>query len=212
MITTEEKIRVFSLYERIAHWYAALTMCLLIITGFGMMYHSFHFVSVLFGGMTGIKIVHNYAGIALIPALLMLAFAWWGESRFDFSTDVEWFKKAGGYLWKVEDLPKTGKFNPGQKTYFFVIVIFGTLMAATGVLMWWLPEGLGSGLTGWLYTLHVFGVVVLVSFIVLHIYLGTIGVPGSIALVYSGMVPWRWCEHHCPKMMAQNGAAGETGK
>ncbi len=211
MITNEEKIRVFTVYERIAHWYLALTVFLLLITGLVMMYHSFHFVSTFFGGMTGIKNVHNYAGVALIPAIMMAAVAWWCEGLFDFSTDIEWFKKAGGYLWNVDDVPKSGKFNPGQKLYFFVIIFFGALMAVTGISMWWLPENPGRIPLGWMYTLHAFGVVVILSFMAVHIYLGTIGVPGSKDIVFGGHVHRYWCLHHCPKWM-QRSTAGKTGK
>ena len=39
-------------------------LCLLLcLTGLGMMFHTFNFVSYLFGGLHNMKFVHNFTGI-----------------------------------------------------------------------------------------------------------------------------------------------------
>ena len=40
---------------------------------------------------------------------------------FVFPEDLEWFKVAGGYLWHVDKVPETGKYNPVQKMFFLTV-------------------------------------------------------------------------------------------
>ena len=35
--------------------------------------------------------------------------------------DLEWIKCAGGYLWHVDNVPESGKYNPGQKMFFLAV-------------------------------------------------------------------------------------------
>ncbi|MEA1922770.1 MAG: formate dehydrogenase subunit gamma, partial [Pseudomonadota bacterium] len=186
-------IKVSSAYERIVHWYLALTCLLLILTGLSMMFHSFNFIGVPFGGLKTLKMVHIYAGFFFIPALLLAAITWWKEAgTFDLPDDIEWLAKGGGYLWKVDKVPETGKYNPGQKIFFLTIVIFGLAMIVSGLLITY-PEGQSKDLINWMYALHALGVVVIFSFIIIHIYLGTVGVPGLTSVVFSGYTTRDWC-------------------
>ncbi|MBN2810244.1 MAG: formate dehydrogenase subunit gamma [Deltaproteobacteria bacterium] len=194
-------IKVSTTFERLLHWYLALTCLMLIFSGLGMMFHSFNFIAVPFGGLKNLKLVHNYTGLFFIPALLLTAFNWWKEAgTFDLPDDIEWLRKAGGYLWKVDRIPETGKYNPGQKVFFLTVVIVGLAMIGSGLLMLY-PEGQSKELINWMYALHACGVVALLPFIVVHIYLGTVGVPGSAALVYTGYTSRAWCLSQCPKWL-----------
>ena len=194
-------VKVSSAYERLVHWYLALTCLLLIVSGLSMMFHSFNFIGVPFGGLKNLKMVHNYAGFFFIPALLLATITWWKEAGiFDLPDDIEWLAKGGGYLWKVDKLPETGKYNPGQKIFFLTVVLFGLAMIVSGLLMCY-PEGQSKVLINWMYTLHALGVVVLFSFIIIHIYLGTVGVPGLTSVVFTGYTTRDWCSSKCPKWL-----------
>ena len=209
MIPKKGMIKVSSAFERVVHCYLALTCLFLILTGLGMMFHSLNFIATPFGGLRNMKIVHNYTGIFFIPALLLGALIWWKEAGvFDLSTDIEWIKKAGGYLWKVDKMPETGKYNPGQKLFFLTIVIFGILMIVSGFMMWF-PAKYSKDLVNWMYALHALGLVFILSFIAVHIYLGTVGVPGSAAAVFTGYVPKNWCMNQCPKWLRQQEKEGK---
>ena len=52
----------------------------------------------------------------------------------------------------------------------------------------WYPEKFpfGANLMDWVYTLHVFGFVVIFAFFFVHLYLGTIGNPGSVWAMITG--------------------------
>lgn len=201
LIINKGSIKVSTTFERLLHWYLAITCLMLILSGLGMMFHSLNFIGVPFGGLKNLKQLHIYTGLFFIPALLLSIFKWWKEAgTFDLPDDIEWIKKAGGYLWKVDSLPETGKYNAGQKTFFLTVVVIGLAMIGSGLLMSY-PEGHSKELINWMYALHACGIVALLPFIVLHIYLGTVGVPGSAALVFTGYTSRAWCLSQCPKWL-----------
>jgi len=86
----------------------------------------------------------------------------------------------------VDKVPETGKYNPGQKAFFLVVALFGAMMVVTGFFMWLQPAFLPMEALRWMYPLHVFGFVVIFAFFFIHLYLGTIGNPGSVQAMISG--------------------------
>jgi len=126
-------ILVTSGYERFVHWMLAISCLLLCYTGLGMMFESLNFFGVIFGGLKGLKIAHNFIGLVFGVALGLAIKMWWKEAGvFVFPEDFEWFKTAGGYLWHVDKVAETGKYNPGQKMFFLTVAAFGLLMFVTG--------------------------------------------------------------------------------
>ena len=184
----KELIKVTSGYERFVHWLLAISCLLLCFTGMGMMYKSLNFFGVITGGLYGLKEVHEITGLVFGIALVLAIIMWWKEAGiFVFPEDIDWIMVAGGYLWHVDKVPETGKYNPGQKMFFLTIALFGLLMICTGFFMWfpaYFPFGME--LFRWTYLLHVLGFLVIFAFFFVHLYLGTIGNPGSVSAMISG--------------------------
>lgn len=198
-------IKVTSGYERFVHWLLAVTCLLLCYTGLGMMHEALNFLGSIMGGLHGLKIVHNAVGLVFTIALLLAIQMWWKEAGiFVFPEDFNWIKAAGGYLWHVDKVPETGKYNPGQKMFFLTVAFFGLLMFVTGLFMWF-PEyfPLGVDLYRWLYPLHAFGFVVIFAFFFVHLYLGTIGNPGTVQAMISGWVTRAWLRKQHPKWLKE---------
>jgi len=179
-------IQVTDSYERIVHWMLALSCLCLCVTGLGMMFHSFNFLGTIVGGLKNLKLIHNFMGLFFAISLILAIRMWWKEAGiFVFPEDLEWFKVAGGYLWHVEKVPETGKYNPGQKMFFLTVAAFGALMFVTGLIMWF-PAALPVVLVRWMYPLHALGFVVIFAFFFVHLYLGTIGNPGTVQAMITG--------------------------
>jgi len=196
------------LKERVIHWVLAVSCLLLCFTGLIMMFHSLNFLAVIFGGLLGVKYVHNYTGIVFAISLVLAIGMWWKEAGiFSMPEDWEWVKAAGGYLWKVNKVPEVGKYNPGQKLFFLTVAVFGVLMVITGLLIWF-PIFSGA-VTAWMILLHVLGFVVIFAFFFVHLYLGTIGSPGSLQAMTSGWVTRAWAKTHHPKWLAEEEAHGK---
>jgi formate dehydrogenase subunit gamma len=191
-------VQVTDSYERILHWMLAFSCILLCVTGLGMMFQTFNFIGALFGGLKSLKLVHNFTGLLFAVSLVLVIRLWWKEAGvFVFPEDLEWFKTAGGYLWHVDKVAETGKYNPGQKMFFLTVAGFGVIMILTGLIMWF-PTALPAVLVRWMYTLHALGFVVIFAFFFIHLYLGTIGNPGTVQAMITGWVTREWVKKQHP--------------
>ena len=73
-------------------------------------------------------------------------------------------------MWHVDNVPETGKYNPGQKAFYLAVVIFGVVMVITGFIMWF-PAKFPVGLVRWMYPLHALGFLVIFAFFFVHLIL-----------------------------------------
>ncbi len=196
-------IKATDAYERTIHWLLAISCLILCITGLGMMFHSMNFLGTIIGGMKALKLLHNFMGLIFGISLLLSIRMWWREAgMFVFPEDWEWMKTAGGYLWHVDHVPEVGKYNPGQKMFFLTVVFFGLIMFVTGLIMWF-PGSFPLEYLIWLYPLHVLGFVVIFAFFFVHLYLGTIGSPGSLPAMLNGWVSRAWLKKQHPKWLKE---------
>jgi len=196
-------IKATSGYERFVHWMMAISCLLLCFTGLGMMYESLNFFGAIMGGLKGLKLVHNYTGLVFGVSLVLAVLMWWKEAGvFVLPEDIDWIMTAGGYLWHVDKVPEVGKYNPGQKMFFLTVAFFGVIMFITGLVMWF-PAYLPVELVRWTYPLHVLGFLIIFAFFFVHLYLGTIGSPGSVSAMISGWVTRAWLKKQHPKWLKE---------
>jgi formate dehydrogenase subunit gamma len=128
---------------------------------------------------------HPIIGIIFAIGILALALLWAKESIF-VGRDREWFVRLGGYL--GERVPAaTGKFNAGQKLYFWIAAISSVVLTLTGITMYIGAEALRR----WLplaYTLHDIGAILVGVFFIGHLYLGTLANPGRLRAIFQGKI------------------------
>lgn len=190
-------------FERVVHWCLALSCLHLCITGMGMMYHSLNGIGAMVGGMGNLKMIHNFGGIFFAVSLFLAILMWWKEAGlFSFPEDGAWIKAAGGYLWHVDEVPEVGKYNPGQKLFFQAVALFGTIMVVSGLVMWF-PLNYTPDLVRLMYVLHALGYVVIFGFFFVHLYLVTIGAPGSAPAMFTGWVSRAWVKKQHPKWLKE---------
>jgi len=196
-------------YERIIHWMLALSCIFLFITGLGLMFRSFNFIGDLMGGMHALKYFHNFTGLIFGVSVFLAIRMWWKEAGvLSMPEDLDWMLCAGGYLWHVDKVPKVGKYNPGQKAFFVAVAGCGILMLVTGLFMWF-PTSFPTWLVRLMYPLHALGFVTLFAFFFVHLYLGTIGSPGSLPAMITGWVTREWAEKQHPKWLHEMEESGK---
>lgn len=201
MSAHEDLIKVTDAEERIVHWILAGSCLFCLITGIGFMYHSWSFIATFLGGYYAMKWMHIFSGLAFTASLVYSYFMWKKDCEFEPS-DLQWVLKGGGYLWKVKDLPPVYKYNAGQKAFFWILVACGALIVLSGLIMW-NPIIYPVVVARFAYMFHAGAVVVLGAFIIVHIYLGTAGNPGTVTAMFTGQVTRAWCETHCPRWLAE---------
>jgi len=190
-------------FERAVHWCLAVSCLILCLSGLGMMFHSLNFLGVPFGGLKSLKYIHNFTALFFILSLFFAVRMWWKEAGiFIFPEDLDWVKSAGGYLWHVDKVPEVGKYNPGQKMFFLVVAGGGAAMILSGLIMLF-PLNIPAALVRLMYLIHAAGFVAIFAFFFIHLYLGTVGSPGSLPAMMTGWVTRAWLKKQHPKWLKE---------
>lgn len=180
----DPEIQRFTLYERVIHWLAMLFFIFLSLSGIAFLLHRE-------SPMSAMRAVHGQVGCAFVLVLIALTATWWRHAVFA-PCDKEWICKLGGYLWIKADCP-AGKFNAGQKAFFWLVAVLGGLViSGTGI---GLLVGRGFA-ASWVYTLHDIAAIALIAGILGHMYLGIFANPGTIMSILTGRVKRSWAEKH----------------
>ena len=187
----------FTLSARVAHWFMAGVFIILGLTGLTILlgrpviapYLGREANSVLTSAaMQG----HNLFGPVFIFALLWL-FVKFVRGNFFQWVDLKWMFKLGGFF---GGHVSSRQFNFGEKSWFWMVVLVGIVISITGVIM--LFPGLVEDVR-WLQLstiLHAIGAVALIAVLFGHIYVGTIGMEGSLDSMLKGEVDENWAKEH----------------
>ncbi|WP_321778572.1 formate dehydrogenase subunit gamma [Sulfurimonas sp.] len=127
-----KKIYIFTLFNRVVHAIAAISFILIIPTGLIMMFAS------TFGGgefVRTMREIHAISTLLFIVSIVPMFLMWvrWMIISFD---DIKWLMIVGGYLNKDKKPVPAGRFNAGQKTWFWLATLGGFVMIATGAAMY----------------------------------------------------------------------------
>ena len=92
-----EMVRKSSGFEILNHWILAISCIMLIISGYGFLFHT-EGIGSLFGGFETMKTVHNWTGVVFAASLLISMGHYLGDSLKYDADERQWFKVAGGYM------------------------------------------------------------------------------------------------------------------
>lgn len=187
-----KKIFAFSVLMRVMHNMAAISFLVIVPTGFIMAFGDF------FGGGTFVRIAKNLHGLATpvfaITVLPMIIA--WIRDMFPNSDDIKWMMIVGGYLSKEKKPVPAGKFNAGQKAWFWIAMPGGIVMILTGALMFFLNKDLSPIATllgmSQIDVLRVSAIIhnilgmVVATFFMVHVYMAAIAIQGAIHSMITG--------------------------
>jgi formate dehydrogenase subunit gamma len=201
----------FNVFERFVHWMTATCFIILAITGLNITFGRPIFVS-SFGSeafstwSVWTKYAHNYLSFPFTLGVILI-FLMWIAGNIPNSVDFAWLKRGGGIV--GHDHPPAYRFNAGQKAIYWIVVIGGVLVAATGYELMF-PFYI-SGIEGMQLAQIVHSVVAVLFIAVMfaHIYIGTIGMEGAFEAMGSGTVDVNWArEHHSLWLKEQSARTG----
>lgn len=192
----QEEVRRFNLTERWIHLFRMLSFLLLLVTGFVFFYNNIPLSQTLFGNRAGCITVHLVAG-SLFAATSMLSLLIWAKDAVFQSYDWHWIKMLGGYIGHGNPDPPAGKFNAGQKIFFWSTGLFSVLLALSGLLLVF-RKSLDPTMVYPLQMVHGTTAFLLVTEILVHAYLGTIANPGTGRAMINGLVDRTWIRRHHP--------------
>jgi formate dehydrogenase subunit gamma len=184
---------------RIIHWSVALTFFFALISGMPIWTPLFHWMAALVGGLEVARVIHPYAGALFFVASVVQFFHWLGDMHFRPDERGSWKpSKLMAYMrWTDEPATEGGKYNPGQKLFFWAVTLGALGLLVSGIVMWF-PLYFPRIIRELAILLHDVTFILFVIAIILHIYLGTAAEPGTFRSMTRGTVTRRWARLHHP--------------
>lgn len=199
----------FSLVERVVHWFTAILFVLLGLSGLVLLFGRPFLLPLigpeLFGIIASASMQgHNLFGPLFLLAILSLFIVFVRGNGYSW-VDLKWVFKAGGFF---GGHASSGRYNFGEKSWFWWASICGIAISVTGMMMLF-PDhvpGLLAQVTDkappartlmqYANLIHGAAAILFIAFGLGHIYLGTIGMEGALEGMTRGTVDENWAKEH----------------
>ena len=184
---------------RLIHWSVAVTFFIALLSGMPIWTPLFGWMAYLVGGLEMARIIHPWAGIAFFIMSIFQFVHWLGDMIFR-SDERGWWRPStmARYMrWEDDPAQEGGKYNPGQKMFFWAVSLGAIGLLVSGIPMWF-PMYFAPIIRELAYLLHDITFIFFVIGIVFHIYLGTAAEPGTFRAMTRGTVTPSWARLHHP--------------
>lgn len=199
------RILRYTFGERVVHWIAGFSYVYLLITGLAFFFPLLYWLTVLVGGGPTARSWHPWAGVIFTIAVVWMYRMWRRDMRM---TDVDrrWNKALKHYIRNEDDrVPPAGRFNAGQKTFFWLMFYGGLALLLSGLFLWFADSlrwmWLALRLTALL--VHVVAALLTIGGFIVHVYMGTAVVRGGFTSIIRGEVTEEWARTHHPLWLSE---------
>ncbi|MBM3569701.1 MAG: formate dehydrogenase subunit gamma [Alphaproteobacteria bacterium] len=190
----------FDALDRFAHWLTAVSFILLALSGLNITFGRYVLLPLLgpsaFATLTmwG-KVMHNYVGFAFIAGIVLMLVLW-VKDNIPEGHDLTWIAMGGGLLGGSAH-PPSRKFNAGQKLIFWSVILGGGAISYTGLGLMFPVGWFGTQDLQLSVLVHAGTAIGLITIVIAHIYIGTMGMEGAFDAMGTGYVDENWArEHH----------------
>jgi formate dehydrogenase subunit gamma len=198
---TGKLIQRFSTADRIAHWTMGLSFAILGLTGLVLTFGKHVLLPVigytLFAWLASFsKNLHNFVG-PIFSVALPIFIVMFVRDNLPRAHDAKWIARFGGMLDKKGGHVPSGRFNAGEKTLFWLlVVVISIVLVVTGYILNFPNFGQTRSTMQTANVLHmVFGLLG-IAMACFHIYLGTVGMRGAYQAMRTGYVDETWAKEH----------------
>jgi formate dehydrogenase subunit gamma len=144
------------------------------------------------------RLLHPVLGLIYFVFLVYMWWMWRRDLRLNES-DKRWMQKTEAYVTNHdEDLSPTGRWNAGQKIFFWMMWASGLGLIVSGLVLWF-PEYVPWSLQ-WIkflaIVLHVACSFLSIGGLMIHVYMGVFFVKGGFRQIVTGEVSRAWAYHH----------------
>ncbi len=194
----EPLIRRFSFAEQLVHWAVAISFLVAGVTGAAFAYPRLFWITNFFGGGPTARLVHDWSGVIFVVGAVLMALMWARQMFLD-AQDRKWLGALWAYInHRDDEVPPAGKYNGGQKLYFWFVLCVALAVIVTGIPLWF-PAGYSAGTLRVLRLLHYLGGLLGGLGFLVHGYLTTISFPGTARGMAYGTVTRPWARLHHPR-------------
>jgi formate dehydrogenase subunit gamma len=198
---TGRLIERFNAVERASHWVMAISFVFLALTGIVILWGKYIILPWL--GYTGFswltivsKNIHNFVGPLFIFSLVVMFLIYVKDNLWE-KRDFTWLAKLGGmFSRKGEEIP-SGRFNGGEKAWFWGgLVLLGITVSVTGLILDFPNWNQGREVMQQANVIHAVAAILFIAGAFAHIYMG-LAVEGAYSAMRDGYVDETWArEHH----------------
>jgi len=192
---SETQIVRYSMNERIHHWVGSLTYVYCLVTGLAFWSPYLFWLTVLVGGGPAARFWHPWSGVVFAISTMWMYKLW---SRDMAVTDIDriWSAEMKYYVENQDEkLPPVGRFNYGQKLFFWIMLCGGVALLLSGLGLWFV-ESIASVWRHIAIAIHVTAALATIGAFIIHVYMGTAMVRGSFNAMVTGTVSASWARHH----------------
>lgn len=192
------RIKRFSEYDRIVHWFSAILFVFMALTGLILLFGRF-IVLPVFGPevfsviASACKEGHNLFGPVYLLSIILL-FARYARKNMFEKKDARWLASGGGLIGNHH--VHAGFFNAGEKIWFWSAIALGVVVSLTGLVLIFPIIGFSRELMQLALIVHGITAVLFIAGSFGHIYIGTVGSEGSIDSMTTGYVDVNWATTH----------------
>ena len=201
VVKTSKEVVRYSLFERIVHWVVGVTFLYLLLSGMALAYPRMAWLANGLGGGQTMRAAHPWVGVVFTLGLLVMVVMWAGAMRFERG-DREWLRRLKEYTHTGHTGLDTGRYNAGQKGYYWAVLVFGAVLLITGIPLWF-PWMAGAGVRQAARIIHNLAYLVMLAGFMIHVYMSTVMFPGTMSGMTSGKVSRRWASWHHPRWLRE---------
>ena len=188
----------YTLRERVMHWLNGVTYVYLLATGLALFSPHLYWIATVLGGGPTIRFWHPWVGLYFALSMLWMHKMWRRDMRTT-EADRRWNRHVKAYIENRDDeMPPVDRFNPGQKQFYWVMLIAMVLLLLSGAVMWY-PERVPRHMIALLPAvaiLHEIAALVTIGAFIIHVYMGVFVVPGGFRAIVHGYVSRGWAKAH----------------
>ena len=191
---SDGRILRYTLSERVQHWLGAFTYMYCLITGLAFWSPYMFWLADLVGGGPTARFWHPWFGVGFALSVFWMYKMWRGDLATT-DADRRWWKAINYYVENDDEkLPPVGRFNFGQKIFFWLMFFGVILLLITGLGLWFV-ESIPWSLRWLRYlavTVHVVAALATIGAFIIHIYMSVFMEPESFQAMIHGRVPSAW--------------------
>jgi formate dehydrogenase subunit gamma len=192
----EGRIVRYSMLERVNHWFGGVVYIYCMLTGLAFWSPYLFWLAALVGGGPTARFWHPISGVVFFLSMMWM-FVDWHVDVDVTPEDAKWRESVKHYIRNEDDhMPPAGRFNWGQKIFFWVMFYAAILLLLTGIGMWWVEDIPWLWLRQLATIVHVITALVTIGAFIIHVYMSTALVPGSLGAMVEGDVSPEWARHH----------------
>lgn len=209
---SDKRVPRFTLFDRTIHWFTVSLTVILSVTGLILLYGRTVLIPVVgkeaFAVFAAASVqAHNLFGPIFIGAIVAL-FLNFVRGNLPAKGDLQWILKGGGLLKGTH--ASCGRYNAGEKIWFWVASICGLTLAISGLVLVLPVFGQTRELMQLSHVFHGIAALIFIAGMLAHAYIGTLGMQGAIDSMTRGSVDANWAKEHHDLWYAEMQKAGKV--